>query len=1294
VTTGPSDNQLTTRTWSATDDCGNTATATQTILLTNDNIAPLIANVPPDITIEGPIGSLPGGIDDVTVSDNLDDDPTLTFSEERTSGTCCYVLTRRWTATDFAGNVTIAEQLINVVDTQVPVITGVLADVQSNCSAGNVPLPQLTATDNCTVNPTLQFQADTVLMACGLQVLRTWTAQDECGNTTVRQQTIRLEDIEGPTIDPAAEINLSFFASQGAIPAGGASLSQGQTINANSAWSIGNQPMPKLTGLATDNCTAAGEISFKVANILSVNNGCEVLWTVSFEVLDACGNAAAEPFSATASFVDDKAPTFVNTPQNLMTNCGFVPGPASVFASDETSTVSIQFEESASTGCPKVITRTWTATDACGNSTIAQQQITVVDNLAPVIANVPASTFAPCGNVPPVPTNITATDFCAGVVPVLFQETVNATGNCSYSITRTWMATDNCGNSTVKQQYIWVADNTPPAIAANLPAVLTVSCDAALPPAPTLAVSDNCDDSPSVSLVEEVVPGSTNCSYSVLRKWTVTDHCGNKSFAQQTIQVVDNTLPTLASIPVNITVYCGSIPPAPTVLAGDNCDSDVEVNLKETYLVGCPAKIFRTWKAIDNCGNEVQATQTITVIDDQQPLLSPAPADMTVSCGQHIPTPAVLTAYDLCGSNSVPVAILETRTTTPCGMDILRTWTATDACGNASAVSQVISVVDDAAPAVAEPADMTVNCGELPLATVPAFHDECDASLSIHFTESTAPTACGEDVLRTWTATDDCGNSKTVDQLIHVTDLEAPVLSFQNPALAGLSDGDTLILGCGSELIFHEADVLATDDCSNATVQMVLSNIQSGNCAVDGYLIAAQFKWTAVDGCGNAADLTLNVRLVDNEAPVFEQIDPTVVVNCGEAAPDFIAPAVAGDCSEVAVSFASQTVTAAYGQDIVGTWTATDACGNATTTTQTMQVYSIGAAQIVGAPADLTVDLSMGETVPNAPHVTAIDNCSGDLLSFIFEENSHKIDGCNTIIERTWSAVGLNGVTVSATQTISVIDKVVFTASSIADSCYGGNGSVVLTPAHYDYHWADPTDTPFATGATQNGLASGIYQVTVTNANGCSLISDVLVEAACDCLPATLKKLITHDTKCGEAKGKATILLNQNYHDYSFAWTPDLGHSSAVGNGRTQIPAGHYEVRISFRGNADCVTNLEFDIDDDCPMANDIALPQQAVGSENEDVAGDKLVGITANNLMTPDGDGQNDYLIFKGLESIPTHELRVFNSLGQLVFRTKQYSNNWGGSWGQNNIPSGTYFYLLEDGKGGRYSGHIQILR
>lgn len=1487
MTAGPPTNQTTTRTWSATDDCGNTVTGTQIILITNDTTAPILSNVPADIVIEGPVANLPSS-NGVTATDNLDNNPEITFVENRSGGICCYVVTRTWTATDDFGNSSTATQTITVTDTQAPIITGTVTDVSATCSIGDVPMPTLSATDNCTDLLTQNFSADTTLLACGFHVLRTWTFTDECGNTATAEQNIHVEDTEGPTFDPSSQIAISFLASQNATANGGVSLAIGDKISPNQTWSIGNQVMPNFAGIASDNCTAANEIGYRVSNIEETNNGCEHSFVVSFQVLDACGNAAAALFTASASFTDDAAPSFASVPQDLTVNCGNVPAPATLTATDNSGVVTVAFDETEVPGCPIILTRTWTATDGCGNTTVAKQKITVQDNAAPQITNVPASVAVSCGNIPPVSTSVVATDNCSGTVPLTFTETTasnnpNGTG-CQYTITRTWTAVDACGNSAIKKQYIWVADHQAPTILTSLPSSFTVSCDAALPPAPTIAVSDNCDASPSVNFVETVLPGNdptgVNCSYAVLRKWTVTDNCGNSTVAQQTIKVTDNTLPTLANIPSDITVNCGNIPVAPAILGADNCDTDVEVIFKETTTPGCPFSIVRNWIAVDNCGNQAEATQTIVVVDNQPPVLSAAPANLTLDCGDQVPAAITLTATDNCTAN-VQVNMVETTTASSCGQAILRTWTAIDDCGNSSSVSQLISFTDSEAPTVVQPVNLTVDCNELPPATTPVFSDNCDQNLSVHFTEIATPVTCGQNVLRTWTATDDCGNSTVVQQLIHVRDLSAPVMTFTNPVLMGLNSGDTLLFNCASNIIFNPSDVTATDACSNVTVNLTLVDYGNGNCLTDGYLVKAKFNWVATDACGNISILSLNVRVEDNDAPVFPNL-PNIVVNCGDAAPDFITPDVVDDCGDVALSFASQNVPTGYGHNIVGTWTATDNCGNSATATQTIQVFDIGAAQLVGVPADTTIDLGSGEVIPPPAAVTAVNNCNGDTLFLIFDEDIQQVDPCNSVIDRRWSAVGPNGVTVMETQTITVFDNANFTASMEPDSCNTANGAVTLAPASLDFVWNDPNGASGATGAVRNDLAAGTYTVTATNANGCSSVAEVIVEAACNCDAANVKEVRKNVTGCGVSKGKAVIHLVQSVADYNYTWSPNLGVPNNVGNARTSLPAGHYEVTISLNSLASCVTVVSFDIDDDCAGCDeifaeapasinapqgpvDICLPVAFGVSSNyevrvdghlfggmlepcdahavkvynyatvptggsysvvwqqngstfytfvknfaelvaamnfadpagkwyDDAASKELVttrlngnygtlsirhnasgtvtnltviattsntgtmltlpsgghtitytntvtgcsdelyvyvgpsetevaleqpnegassvqpgtevdsratapnaqadGIVVYNGFSPNGDGKNDFFKIDGLEQYPEHELKIFNGSGNMVFRTSHYLSDWGGSWGQNNLPDGTYYYLLEDGKGKTYSGYVQIKR
>ncbi|MCK0114381.1 hypothetical protein, partial [Gelidibacter sp. F63206] len=81
------------------------------------------------------------------------------------------------------------------------------------------------------------------------------------------------------------------------------------------------------------------------------------------------------------------------------------------------------------------ITRTWTATDACGNASTASQTINVQDTTAPVIAALPAESTIDC-SVTPEFAQATATDACGSDVTLTFED-VTTPGACEgeYSIT-------------------------------------------------------------------------------------------------------------------------------------------------------------------------------------------------------------------------------------------------------------------------------------------------------------------------------------------------------------------------------------------------------------------------------------------------------------------------------------------------------------------------------------------------------------------------------------------------------------------------------------------------------------------------------------------------------------------------------------------------------------------------------------------------------------------------------------------------------------------------------------------
>src|SRR5206468_4810364 len=128
------------------------------------------------------------------------------------------------------------------------------------------------------------------------------------------------------------------------------------------------------------------------------------------------------------------------------------------------------------------LTRTYRATDACGNSQTCTQTITVNDTTAPAIS-CPAAVTVACASAVPAPdtASVTASDNCGGAPVVSFVGDSMSASNClnQFKITRTYRATDACGNSQTCTQTITVNDTTAPAI--SCPAAVTVACASAVP---------------------------------------------------------------------------------------------------------------------------------------------------------------------------------------------------------------------------------------------------------------------------------------------------------------------------------------------------------------------------------------------------------------------------------------------------------------------------------------------------------------------------------------------------------------------------------------------------------------------------------------------------------------------------------------------------------------------------------------------------------------------------------------------------------------------------------------------
>jgi hypothetical protein len=121
-------------------------------------------------------------------------------------------------------------------------------------------------------------------------------------------------------------------------------------------------------------------------------------------------------------------------------------------ATDNCGTPTVTSSDATSTqNCYTVITRTWTATDGCGNTATCTQRIFVIDRVAPSVTCNANPAALNCGDPIPVPT---ATDNCGGTVTSYFSDNIaGAAANCQ-NFVRTWTFIDPSGNTTTCVQNI------------------------------------------------------------------------------------------------------------------------------------------------------------------------------------------------------------------------------------------------------------------------------------------------------------------------------------------------------------------------------------------------------------------------------------------------------------------------------------------------------------------------------------------------------------------------------------------------------------------------------------------------------------------------------------------------------------------------------------------------------------------------------------------------------------------------------------------------------------------------
>ncbi|MEZ5041353.1 MAG: gliding motility-associated C-terminal domain-containing protein [Saprospiraceae bacterium] len=421
------------------------------------------------------------------------------------------------------------------------------------------------------------------------------------------------------------------------------------------------------------------------------------------------------------------------------------------------------------------LTVVFTLTDNCGLNSQFVATYTTIDTVAPQLIGIPTETtlLLSCDDpVPPFPT-VTVSDNCDNTPDLNFSETNSqvANGSCSeyeYSIIRTWMASDNCGNTTIFKQTISIEDDNAPTF--TVPGNITIDCTQD----PTdlnitgdiTDLMDNCTPTDSIRVFYNDTEEQGSCIYNktIVRTWRARDLCGNVTGKIQTIVVADMQKPSFVA-PPDITVNCNQandldVTGRPSNVQ-DNCDPMPVATFSDVVVDGLCADdrtIRRTWKLTDVCGNFQEHDQLITIKDQSAPVFEQEAQDITISCLDGIDIQQVFmnwlsdragaTAEDNCADAEELIwTVFNSGTMDPPTLpsvacpspsDTLLSqsvdFIVEDLCGNRDTTTAVFSLVDNNPPVLFCPEDITVNideggCGATLTLTPPQISDECDLSM-------------------------------------------------------------------------------------------------------------------------------------------------------------------------------------------------------------------------------------------------------------------------------------------------------------------------------------------------------------------------------------------------------------------------------------------------------------------------------------------------------------------------------------------------------------------------------------
>lgn len=401
------------------------------------------------------------------------------------------------------------------------------------------------------------------------------------------------------------------------------------------------------------------------------------------------------------------------------------------------------------------------------------------------------------------------------------------------------------------------------------------------------------------------------------------------------------------------------------------------------------------------------------------------------------------------------------------------------------------------------------------------------------------------------------------------------------------------------------------------------------------------YNFTDENGCNNSATDNITV----NPLPVVSiaGLNPSYCTSTTPV-PLTLTPAGGTLTGPGATNNTFVPATAGLGTHTL-TYSYTDPNGCSSSTTATVEVFGIPAPTI-------TVPEFLCDYAPAIPLV-------GTPAGGVFMVNTTQTSTFDPVAvgagthNITYVYTDANNCQASASETIDVLPRPVLGTNLAAHYCFGTQ-AVTITPTPA----GGTLSGTLLTGNTINlvGVVPGNYSITYeyTDANGCenTLTSPFL-------LTTPVKPDFMYTTDCFQ-KAAFVNLTATTPPGNQFAWVVGPNQSNQTNPNMAFAIPGDYAAVLTVTDTYGCSYDT----------IKPVTIP---VGLSMND--------FVVPNVITPNGDGINDFLLMPELLSeCITYKILILNRWGNLVYEMNSTQNAFAGKdKGGNELMGGVYFYLVE---------------